>query len=222
MTSDGHGVPALVLSAPSGTGKTSIAKALVRGWGDCVCSVSATTRPSRQHETEGVHYHFVEEPEFLAMRDAGRLLEWAEVHGHMYGTPKSNLDNARQHGHHLILDIDVQGAMQLRTRVSDAVLVFVLPPSAETLVNRLRGRGTEDDTVVMRRLRNARGELEQAFDFDYVVVNDNLDRAVSEVRAIVLGEGASSSRAIDLSDTIRELQERIDEILAEGFESAPR
>jgi guanylate kinase len=211
----------LVLSAPSGAGKTSIAKALVRGWEDCVFSVSATTRPAREHETEGLHYHFVDESDFKAMLDAGQLLESAEVHGYMYGTLKSALDDARRRGQHLILDIDVQGAMQLRTRVSDAVLVFVLPPSAETLVERLRGRGTEDDEIVGRRLRNARGELERALDFDHVVVNDDLDRAVAEVGAITLGEATPDPRAIDLSDTIRELQRRIDEILAEGFISAP-
>ncbi len=211
----------MVLSAPSGAGKTSIAKALVRGWEDCVFSVSATTRPAREHETEGLHYHFVDESDFKAMLDAGQLLESAEVHGYMYGTLKSALDDARRRGQHLILDIDVQGAMQLRTRVSDAVLVFVLPPSAETLVERLRGRGTEDDEIVGRRLRNARGELERALDFDHVVVNDDLDRAVAEVGAITLGEATPDPRAIDLSDTIRELQRRIDEILAEGFISAP-
>ena len=221
MTSNGPGAPvgtpALVLSAPSGAGKTSISKALVEMWDDCQFSVSATTRPAREHETEGLHYHFMSEPDFLAMRDAGRLLEWAEVHGHMYGTPQSNLDAARERGLHLILDIDVQGAMQLRTKVTDAVFVFVLPPSAETLVSRLRGRGTEADEVVERRLRNARGEMEEAFDFDYVVVNDHLDRAVAEVRTITVGEVKSSLRAVDMSDTIREIQRRIDEILATGF-----
>ena len=121
---------------------------------------------------------------------------------------------------HLILDIDVQGAMQVRTRVSDALLVFVLPPSADALVHRLRGRGTENDEIVERRLRNARGELERAFDFDHVVVNENLDQAVAEVRAISLGEATPASGAIDLSGTIRELQRRIDEILAAGFNSA--
>ncbi len=211
------GAPALVLSAPSGAGKTSISKALVQTWDDCLFSVSATTRPAREHETEGLHYHFMSEPDFVAMRDAGQLLEWAEVHGHMYGTPQSNLDAARQRGLHLILDIDVQGAKQLRAKVSDAVFVFVLPPSAETLVGRLRGRGTEADEVVERRLRNARGEMEQAFDFDYVVVNDDLDRAVAEVRAITVGNVEFSLRAVDMSGTIRQLQTRIDDILSEGF-----
>jgi len=205
------------LSAPSGAGKTSISKALVEMWDDCLFSVSATTRPAREHETEGLHYHFMSEPGFLAMRDAGRLLEWAEVHGHMYGTPQSNLDAARERGLHLILDIDVQGATQLRTKVTGAVFVFVLPPSAETLVSRLRGRGTEADEVVERRLRNARGEMEEAFDFDYVVVNDHLDRAVAEVRAITVGEVKYSLRAVDMSETIREIQRRIDDILATGF-----
>ncbi len=217
---DAAGAAALVLSAPSGAGKTSIAKALVRGWDDCVFSVSATTRPARKHETEGVHYHFVSESEFQDLVDTGRMLEWAEVHGHMYGTLKNDLDDASRRGQHLILDIDVQGAMQIRASVPDAVLVFVLPPSAEILVERLRGRGTEGDEIVARRLRNARGELERALDFDAVVVNEDLDRAVAQVRAIVAGQEAQGSSAIDLSDTIRQLQGRIDEILAAGFTSA--
>ena len=221
MSSDGHGAPALVLSAPSGAGKTSIAKALVKGWDDCVFSVSATTRPARPHEVAGVHYHFMDESEFQALIDAGELLEWAEVHGHMYGTLKSDLEEARRRGQHLILDIDVQGAMQVRARVPDAVLVFVLPPSAETLVERLRGRGTEGDEAVARRLRNARAELERTLDFDAVVVNRDLGQAVAEVRAIAVGEATRTTPGIDLSDTIRQLQGRIDEILVTDFTSAP-
>ncbi len=220
MTSEARGAPALVLSAPSGAGKTTISKALVQRWEDCVFSVSATTRVARDQEVDGVHYHFVTRTEFVTMRDAGHLLEWAEVHGHLYGTPESNLDDASRLGQHLILDIDVQGAKQLRTRVPGAVSVFVLPPSAEALVARLRGRGTEPEEVVKHRLSNARGELEQAFDFDYVVINEDLDRAVAEVHAIAVGDVASSRRAIDLSDGIRELQERIDEILVVDFTSA--
>ncbi len=221
MSSDSRESPALVLAAPSGTGKTSIARALVRGWDDFVFSVSATTRPAREHEVDGVHYHFVEESDFQAMLDAGELLEWAEVHGHTYGTPRRNLHAALERGQHLVMDIDVQGALQVRTHVPDAILVFVLPPSADTLVERLRGRGTEDDEMVKRRLRNARGELERALDFDYVVINENLDQAVGEVRAIAVGEGSPASGAIDLSGTIRQLQGRIDEILEAGFTSAP-
>lgn len=213
MSSDSRESPALVLAAPSGTGKTSIARALVRGWDDFVFSVSVTTRPAREHEVDGVHYHFVEESDFQAMLDAGELLEWAEVHGHMYGTPARNLHAASEGGQHLVMDVDVQGAMQVRTRVPDAILVFVLPPSADTLVERLRGRGTEDDEIVKRRLRNARAELEWALDFDHVVVNADLNQAV--------GEASPASGAIDLSGTIRQLQERIDEILEAGFTSAP-
>ena len=216
-----RGATAVVLSAPSGAGKTSIAKALVRTSNDFVFSVSATTRSAREGEEEGVHYHFLGEADFAAMREAGLLLEWAEVHRHLYGTPKSNLDEARRRGQRLILDIDVQGAIQVRERVAEAVLVFVLPPSAEILVQRLRGRGTEERAIVERRLRNAREELEWAEDFDYAVVNEDLDRTVAEVRAIALGEGDPSVRAIDLSDTIRQLQGRIDEILETDFMSDP-
>ena len=221
MSPDSPGAAAVVLSAPSGTGKTSIAKALVEGSEDFVFSVSATTRPARDHETDGVHYQFVEESDFQAMLDADELLEWAEVHGHLYGTPERNLSTGAKRGQHVVMDIDVQGAVQVRTRVPDAVLVFILPPSADALVGRLRGRGTEGDHALTKRLQNAREELERARDFDYVVVNETLEQAVDEVRAIATGQIARDSRAIDLPATIRQLQERIDEILAAGFGPAP-
>ena len=211
----------VVLAAPSGTGKTTIAHELVSRFSDFAFSLSATTRAPRPEERQGKDYDFVSRATFEGMIEKSGLAEWAEVHGHMYGTPGRNLHAALERGQHLVMDIDVQGAMQVRTRVPDAILVFVLPPSADTLVERLRGRGTEDDERVKRRLRNARGELERALDFDYVVVNEDLDQAVGEVRAIAAGEGSPASRAIDLSGTIRQLQGRIDEILEAGFISAP-
>ncbi len=221
MSSRARRASAVVLSAPSGAGKTSVAKRLVGGSDGFVFSVSATTRPARAHEKDGVHYHFSGPSEFQAMLDAGELLEWAEVHGHRYGTPRENLRVAEERGQDLVMDIDVQGAMQVKTRVPEAVLVFILPPSGDALVERLRGRGTEDDEIVKRRLRNARGELEGAVDFDHVVINEQLDRAVQEVRALVAGSGRPSLGAIDLCAAIRQLQGRIDEILEAGFASAP-
>ena len=215
MSSLAHRTCPVVLSAPSGAGKTSIARALVKEIEDVVFSVSATTRPARDHEVDGVDYHFVSEAEFRAMIEADALVEWAEVHGHLYGTSREALQAAREGGRFLILDVDVQGAMQMRDRVPDAVLVFVLPPSADALVERLTERGTEGEDNVTQRIENARGELEQASRFDYIVVNENLDHAINDVRSIVLAEGRRTDRAIDLSNAIRELQDRIDRLLAE-------
>jgi guanylate kinase len=210
-----HRTCPVVLSAPSGAGKTTIARALVKEIADVVFSVSATTRSARDHEVDGVDYHFLSEAEFRAMIEADELVEWAEVHGHLYGTSREALQAASEEGRFLILDVDVQGAMQMRDRVPDAVLVFVLPPSADALVERLTERGTEGKDNVTQRIENARGELEQASRFDYIVVNENLEQAIDEVRSIVLAEGRRTDRAIDLSNAIRQLQDQIDRLLAE-------
>jgi len=210
-----HRTCPVVLSAPSGAGKTTIARALVKEIEDVVFSVSATTRSARDHEVDGVDYHFLSEAEFRAMIEADELVEWAEVHGHLYGTSREALQAASEEGRFLILDVDVQGAMQMRDRVPDAVLVFVLPPSADALVERLTERGTEGKDNVTQRIENARGELEQASRFDYIVVNENLEQAIDEVRSIVLAEGRRTDRAIDLSNAIRQLHDQIDRLLAE-------
>ena len=214
-----HRTCPVVLSAPSGAGKTTIAKALVERHEDVVFSVSATTRPPRDHEVEGVDYQFLSEQDFQERIEADEFVEWAEVHGHRYGTSRKAVEDALDDGRFLILDVDVQGAMQMRQRIPEAVLVFVLPPAADALVERLRDRGTEGEDTLTRRIENARGELEQASHFDYIVVNENLEQAIDEVRCIVVAEGRRTARAIDLSNTIRQLQFQIDQILAEDFDS---
>ena len=219
MSSPVHRTCPIVLSAPSGAGKTTIARALVERNEDVVFSVSATTRPARDHEVDGVDYHFLSEQDFQAMIEADEFVEWAEVHGHLYGTSRKAVEEALDDGRFLILDIDVQGALQIRQRVPDAVLVFVLPPGADALVERLRDRGTEGEDTLARRIENARGELEQASKFDYVVVNENLEQAINEVWSIVIAEGRRTARAIDLSDRIRQLQHQIDQILADDLDS---
>ena len=203
----------MVLAAPSGTGKTTMAHALVEGSERFVFSVSATTRPARPGEREGRDYQFVDRERFQAMIDEGRLVEWAEVHGHHYGTPLSNLEEASEKGLHVVLDIDVQGAMQIRERAPEAILVFVFPPSARALHARLTGRATEATGEVERRMRNARMELEHARDFDYVVVNEELDDAVREVRAIVDAERLRPARARDLDADVARLRSEIDALL---------
>lgn len=208
------GVP-VVIAAPSGTGKTTIARELVERFDRFVFSVSATTRPPRESERDGVDYHFVSEEEFERMRVEGELIEWAEVHGYAYGTPRSALDAAGS-GAHVVLDIDVQGAAQIRELVPNAVLIFVLPPSGAVLLARLRGRGTEATEVVIRRLKGSRGELHRARDFDHVVVNDDLERAIREVVSIVDGDPDGVEGVSDLDQEVIRLQSEIDAVLKEG------
>jgi guanylate kinase len=203
----------LVLAAPSGTGKTTIAHALVERFEHFVFSVSATTRRARAGEVNGVDYDFVTRERFHGMAERGELVEWAEVHGNLYGTPIGNLHAAQDRGEHVVLDIDVQGARQIRKRVPEAVLIFVFPPSAEALWKRLTHRGTEELGEVRRRLRAARTELEHARDFDYIVVNDDLERAVARVRAIVEAESHRPGRALDLDREVEELRAQIDEVV---------
>lgn len=184
----------LVLAAPSGAGKTTIARALRERRRDVVFSVSATTRPPRPGERDGVDYHFVDHAEFHRMIDAGELIEWAEVHGNLYGTPLRNVAEAVARREYLLLDIDVQGARQIRRKLPEAVFVFVLPPSGQALVERLAGRGSEDAEVRLRRLANARDEIREAAHFDFAVVNDDLAHAVDEVERILLAETRRVSR----------------------------
>jgi guanylate kinase len=176
-----------VLSAPSGAGKTTLAALLRQRNPDVAFSVSATTRPPRAGELPGVHYHFVARDEFQRMAAEGELLEWAEVHGNLYGTPLRNVREAQARGQHLLLDIDVQGARQIRQSLPEAVMVFVLPPSGRVLVERLAARGTEASGVRERRLRNAEQEIQAATGFDHVVVNDTLEHAVTELEAVLRG-----------------------------------
>jgi guanylate kinase len=156
----------------------------VEGEEDFTFSVSATTRPPRQGEQDGVDYWFVTEEEFLRRVEEGELAEWARVHGDLYGTPRSSLEAAARAGLHAVLEIDVQGAMQIREAVPEALLLFILPPSVDVLFARLTGRGTEEESAVRRRLNTALGELEAAEAFDFFVINDDLERAVEEVRVL--------------------------------------
>ncbi len=177
----------LVLAGPSGSGKTTVGRALER-MGEVRFSISATTRPRRTEEEDGVDYRFLERGAFEELIERDELLEWAEVHGHLYGTPRSNLEAARSEGRHLLLDIDVQGARSVREKVPGAVCVFLLPPDGGRIVRRLRGRGTEGDREIRRRLEAAREELAAVGEFDYLVVNDVLEEAVEEIEAILRTE----------------------------------
>ena len=178
----------IVLSAPSGTGKTTLAHRLIEESDNCVFSVSITTRTPRQGEQHGLDYVFVDGDRFDKMIESGDLAEWAYVHGGRYGTPKKALNDAANLGQQVVLDIDVQGALQIRDAIPDAKLIFVLPPSVDVLLERLRIRGTEESEVLGLRLRSALEELEVAQDFDYIIINEHLSDCVQEIRDIIEGE----------------------------------
>ncbi|HEY8469095.1 MAG TPA: guanylate kinase [Longimicrobiales bacterium] len=203
----------VVIAAPSGAGKTSLAQALVERNPKLVFSVSATTRPPRGAEQGGKDYRFVSDPEFDRMLEAGELLEWAVVHGRRYGTPRQEVENALARGQIPVLDIDVQGARQIRRAYPDAVLIFVLPPSAEELNHRLARRGTESSENRIRRLETARHELAAATDFDYVVVNDEFERALATLEAVITAEEARVQRQEDLAGEVERLERELGEIL---------
>jgi len=179
----------LVICAPSGTGKSTLTNRLRAEFPRLAFSVSCTTRAPRGKEQDGVDYHFLDRDEFIARRDAGYFAEWAEVHGNFYGTPKQALTEMLQAGRDVLFDIDVQGAAQLRQSMGQGCHVFLFPPSFKILKDRLLGRGTDADEVVRRRLDNAPGEIRQAVHFDYWVVNDDLQTAYDELRAVYLSEG---------------------------------
>jgi len=178
----------IVLSAPSGTGKTTLARRLIEESDNCVFSLSITTRTPRQGEQHGLDYLFLDGDRFDQMIESGDLAEWAYVHGGRYGTPKKALNDAADLGQHVVLDIDVQGALQIRDAIPDAKLIFVLPPSVDVLLERLRIRGTEESEVLGLRLRSALEELEVALDFDYIIINEHLSDCVQEIRDIIEGK----------------------------------
>lgn len=179
----------IVLSAPSGCGKTTMVRHLMQSLPRLVFSVSHTTRAPREREVNGVDYHFVDPTAFLALRDRqpSGFLEWAEVHGNYYGTSVEAVARQRHLGNDVLLDIDVQGAAQVRAN-SNPVTVFIAPPSLAVLEQRLRGRGTESEATITKRLHNAQEELAAASLYDYLIVNDRLDEAVEALRSIVIAE----------------------------------
>ncbi len=174
-----------VLSAPSGAGKTSLVKALLQSTAGLVVSVSHTTRPMRPGEADGVNYHFVNVERFKAMLDDCDFLEHAEVFGNYYGTSRRQVESTLRAGQDVLLEIDWQGAQQIRKLFPDAVTVFILPPSREALESRLRGRGQDSDEVIARRLAAAREEMSHYVEYDFVVINDQFPTALADLEAIV-------------------------------------
>ncbi len=174
-----------VVAAPSGAGKSSLVKALLEMDSRLGVSVSHTTRPPRGQEQEGREYHFVSEPEFRTMIAAGEFIEWAEVHGNLYGTSHAAVDSRISQGHDVVLEIDWQGALQIKQLFPDTVLVFILPPSWEELAQRLNRRGEDHPDVIAQRLINARHEVAQARYFDFVIINSLFETAVFDLKTIV-------------------------------------
>ncbi|MEJ2430211.1 MAG: guanylate kinase [Deltaproteobacteria bacterium] len=175
-----------VLSGPSGVGKSSLRENVRREFPRLAYSISYTTRPPRHGEIEGKDYHFISEETFLAMRKAGAFVEWATVHGNYYGTSGDLLEKSLNENRDVLLEIDVQGARQVKARFPQACCIFVLPPDRETLEQRLLKRGTEQGEDIETRLENALGELSEASWYDYLIINDALDEAVEALKAIVL------------------------------------
>ena len=196
----------VVLSSPSGGGKTTIAHALLAARQDLGFSISATTRAARDTEQDGTDYHFLSAQEFDRRREAGAFLEWAEYGGYLYGTLEAEVDRVLAGGQHVVLDIEIQGAAQIRQRRSDAVSIFVLPPSADVLIQRLTKRASDDRESLARRLTQAGIELQQAEHYDYVVVNDDLAQAVADVAAIIDAETHRTLRHDELCETVARLR----------------
>ena len=196
----------LVLSSPTAAGKSTIARSLLQDDPAFVSSVSVTTRAKRSSEIDGQHYRFIDRREFDRLREDEALLEWAEVHGNLYGTPREPVERAMAAGRDMLFDVDYQGAAQMRDKVpTDMVSVFILPPSMRELRERLRRRAEDSEASMQRRLETARTELEQWHDYDYIVINDNLNDAYQEVRAIVRAERLRRDRRPGLYDFVRGL-----------------
>ena len=202
----------LVLSSPSGAGKSTIARNLLDSDPELNLSVSVTTRPRRGSEIDGVHYRFVSHAEFERLQKSELLLEWAQVHGNFYGTPREPAEAAMAEGRDMLFDIDWQGAVQLKDKVrADMVSIFILPPAMKELKSRLRRRAEDPESVIEARLHNARVEMEHWREYDYVIINEDLDRAYSEVRAIVTAERLRRDRRPGLFDFVSGL---LDEALS--------
>ena len=200
----------IILSSPSGGGKTTIAHQLLATRKDVGYSVSATTRAPREGEVDGRDYHFRTPADFRRGQAAGEFAESAEVHGHFYGTLRSEIERVLSDGRHVIMDIDVQGTKQFVAVFPESVLIFILPPSAEALVERLSARGTEDPKSLIRRLRSAKDELKAVDLYPYVVVNDRVESAVAAISSIIDAEGVKRSRnRLPLAARIRELEDGI-------------
>ena len=200
----------LVLSSPSGAGKTTLSRMLLKADRGVELSISVTTRPRRRGEVEGRDYYFIDLPRFRKMVKAGQLLEWAEVFAHCYGTPSRPVEKALQAGRDVLFDIDWQGTQQLREKArDDLVSVFILPPTTEELERRLQSRAQDSHDIIGSRMAKAAGEMSHWPEYDYVIVNYDIDEAFVELRAILAAERLKRERQIGLSAFVRSLQAKL-------------
>lgn len=197
----------IVVSAPSGVGKSTVCNHLRKRSSDVAVSISYTTRAPRGKEKDGQHYHFVDDAEFESMIEQGAFLEWADVHAKRYGTGKQDCDALLAQGKDVLFDIDVQGGMQIKEQRPDALLVFLLPPAVDEWVRRLRQRGTDADEVIALRLRNAIEEMEMGRSYDHFVINDEVDKAVRELDALRLAEHPEALKTSGSAGILAELLE---------------
>ncbi|HEU5482286.1 MAG TPA: guanylate kinase [Sphingomicrobium sp.] len=196
----------IVLSSPSGAGKTTISRMLLEADAEITMSVSATTRPKRPGETERVDYHFVDDPEFDRLIDSGEFVEWAPVFGYRYGTPKVPVKDALREGRDILFDIDWQGTQQLKAAMGeDLVSIFILPPSMAELERRLRARGTDTEEVIADRMERAASEISHWPEYEYVLVNRDMEHCLADVRSIVAAERLKKNRQTDLVPFVRGL-----------------
>ena len=196
----------IVLSSPSGAGKSTIARMLLGADSEVTMSVSATTRPRRPAEKDGVDYHFVDDATFDRMVEAGEFVEWAHVFGHRYGTPKAPVKQALRRGRDILFDIDWQGARQLEPDFGEhLVTIFLLPPSMDELEKRLRARNQDSEEVIADRMRRAADEIDHWAEYEYVLVNRNMDSCLEQVRSIVSAERSKKARQTGLVEFVREL-----------------
>ena len=199
MGSDNKRKFLIILISPSGGGKTAIFTKILAENSEIKYSVSYTTRQARSNEIDGVHYNFISEDKFQEMKNSDDFLESAIVHGYWYGTSKSYINNVLKNNH-IIMDIDVQGAKQIMNSDVDHITVFILPPSREVWLERLNGRGTDSDEVIQVRLETAKKEIKEIRDFQYLVINDDLDQAVNEIETIIKAEENKIERYINIED----------------------
>lgn len=191
-----------ILSAPSGAGKTTLSRQILAREYDLLPSVSYTTRTPRPGERDGQDYHFVDEAHFTQLRAASAFAEWAQVHDYLYGTARAPIEETVTSGRDILLDIDVQGARQIKSLYVESVSIFVLPPSWPELEQRLRSRGTDPNEVIARRLQRARSETQALGSYDYLIVNDQIDRAVAQLAAIIQAERSRISRISAVSSPL--------------------
>lgn len=208
----------LVLSSPSGAGKSTIARQLLAKEKDTITlSISVTTRPRRSSEIDGVHYYFISPDRFRQMRDRDELLEWAEVHGNFYGTPRDPVEAALENGRDVLFDIDIQGTFQLYEKMRDDVAsIFILPPSIAEMKSRLHRRAEDTEEVILRRLQTAVGEMRHWSKYDYIIVNDDLERAFNGARAILHAERLKRERSPTIGSFIEGMMQDLQKELGES------